>query len=145
MLCAVFGWIWLSVSEEGNYWILSKYFCYCYYLPFEKGGTIHLKNRDSTSVKDVLCQVWLSHWFNVFNILFGISVFPYYLLLEKHMTLHLKIKMNSLHPTFGSNWKKVWPSIWTNLKGAWAKFVWNWPCVSGEGWKDEVYDDDDGQ
>ena len=35
------------------------------YLPFEKGGALHLIKIESPSPKDALCQVWLklAHWF----------------------------------------------------------------------------------
>ena len=35
------------------------------YLPFEKGGALHLNKLESPSPKDALCQVWLklAQWF----------------------------------------------------------------------------------
>ena len=65
-----------------------------FYLPFEKGEVLHLNNLKSPPLKDVLCQVWLKltllfwigRFLNIFNI---ISLFCYYLPLEKDVALHL--------------------------------------------------------
>ena len=66
MLCAKFGWNWLSGSGEEDFLILSMFFPYfCNYLPLEKGGALHLNKLESPSPKDALCQVWLNlaQWF----------------------------------------------------------------------------------
>ena len=66
MLCAKFGWNWLSGSGEEDFLILSMFFPYfCNYLPLEKGGALHLNKLESPSSKDALCQVWmkLAQWF----------------------------------------------------------------------------------
>ena len=47
------------------------------YLPFEKGGAVHLNKLDSPSPQDALCQVWviLAKWFRTRRILNFVNVF----------------------------------------------------------------------
>jgi hypothetical protein len=57
----VFDWIWSSGSgEEDNF---LKYFrvllLFCYYLPLERGNTLHLNKLESPPPKDDLYQVWI--------------------------------------------------------------------------------------
>ena len=56
MLCAKFGWIWLSGQ---------CIFAISNYLPLEKVGALHLNKVESPSLKDSLCKVWLklALWF----------------------------------------------------------------------------------
>ena len=66
LLCAKFGWNWPSGSGDEDFKISSMYFRYlCNYVPFEKGGALHLNKLESPSPKDALCQVWLklAQWF----------------------------------------------------------------------------------
>ena len=66
MLCAKFGWNWLSGSWEEDFLILSPYFLlFRNYLSLEKGRVLHLNKLESSSPKDALCQVWLklAQWF----------------------------------------------------------------------------------
>ena len=69
MLCAKFGWNWLSGSGEEDFLISSMFFStisyICNYPPLEKGGALHLNKLKSPSPKDALCQVWLNltQWF----------------------------------------------------------------------------------
>ena len=55
MLCAKFGWNWLSGSGEEDF----KFSLFRNYLPLEKGGAPHLNKLESPSPRDTLCQVWL--------------------------------------------------------------------------------------
>ena len=64
------------------------------YLPFEKGGALHLNQIKSPSPWDILCQVWLklAQWFwrrKYFNFVNVISLFRHYLSFEKGGALHL--------------------------------------------------------
>ena len=66
MLCAKFGWNWLSGFGEEDFLILSMYFSlFPNYLPLEKGWALHLNKLKSPSPTDALCQVWLklAQWF----------------------------------------------------------------------------------
>ena len=64
------------------------------YLPFEKGGALHLNKLESPSPMDAFCQVWLKfvqwfwrrRFFQYFNVC---SIFRNYLPLRKSMALHL--------------------------------------------------------
>ena len=58
MLCAKFGGNWPSGSGEED----SKFHHFSlfgYYLPLEKGMSLHLNKLEFPSSKDALCQVWL--------------------------------------------------------------------------------------
>ena len=110
--------VWLKLAEW--FWIrrflnfINVFLLFHYYLPLEKGGALHLKKLESSSSKNALCQVWLKlacdsgedflKFVNVF--LLFLNLLP----LEKTWT-----NMNPLHPIMLC-----------------AKFVWNWPCGSGE-------------
>ena len=121
MLCAKFGWNWLSGSGEEDFF--KKFFkvfsLVRNYLPLEKRGARHMNKLESPSPKDALCQVWLklAQWFwrgRFLNFVNEFSLFRNYLPLEK-----------------GG------PFIWTNLnplhpRMLCAKFGWNWPSGSGE-------------
>ena len=66
MLCAKFGWNWLSGSgEEDIFNLVNGFSQFHNYLPLEKGGALYLNKLESPSPKDALCQVWLklAHWF----------------------------------------------------------------------------------
>ena len=66
MLCAKFGWNWLSGSGEEDFLSFVNLFSlFLNYLPLEKGGALHLNKLESPSPKDALCQVWLNlaQWF----------------------------------------------------------------------------------
>ena len=82
MLCAKFGWNWLSGSGEEDFLILSMYFHYFVIIsPWKKGGALHLNKLESPSPKDALCRDWLklAQWFwrrrflNFVNVFFAIS------------------------------------------------------------------------
>ena len=60
--------VWLELAQ----WFWRRFFnfvnvfsLFCYYLPLEKGGALHLNKLESPSPKDALCQVWLklAQWF----------------------------------------------------------------------------------
>ena len=53
--CAKFGWNWSSSSVEDDVLILSVYFCY-FILIFPCGHS--LNKHESSTPKNVLCQVW---------------------------------------------------------------------------------------
>ena len=120
MLCANFGWNWLSGSGEEDFFnFVNVFSLFRYYLPLEKGGALHLNKLESPLPKDVLCQVWLklAQWFWRRRLFISSMYFHYlcnYLPLEK-----------------------AGPFIWTNLnplhpRMLCAKFGWNWPSGSGE-------------
>ena len=91
--------------------------CIYNYLPFEKGGGLHLSELESPSPKDALCQVWLklTQWFlrRFLNFVSVFSQFRYYLVLEKGVVLNLK-KFKSLSPkdTLCQVWKKLTQWFW---------------------------------
>ena len=119
MLCAKFGWNWLSGSGEEDFLISSMYFwLFRNYLPLEKGGALHLNKLESTLSKDASCQIWLklAQWFWRRYLNFGntYSLFRNYLPFEKGRFLRLNT-LESLHPSMHC-----------------AKFCWNWLVGSGE-------------
>ena len=61
VLCAKFGWNWLSVSgeEDFNFNFVNVFSPFHNYLPLEKGGALHLNKLESPSHRDALCQIWL--------------------------------------------------------------------------------------
>ena len=62
----VFGWNWLSgFGEEDFLNFVNTFSLFSNYLPFEKGGALHLNKLESPLHKDALCQVWLklARWF----------------------------------------------------------------------------------
>ena len=121
ILCAKFGWNWLSGSKEEDFLNFVNVFSLCRnYLPLEKGGANHLNKLESPSPKDALCQVWLNmaQWFwrrRFLNFVNVFTLFRNYLPLEKGGALHLN-KVKSPSP----KWMLC------------AKFGWNWPSGSEE-------------
>ena len=91
-------WDWLKLAQR--FWrkrffnfvnVISRF---RNYLPFEKGGALHLNKLISPSHKDALCQVWLklAQWFSrrrFFNFVNVFSLFRNYLPLGKDGALHL--------------------------------------------------------
>ena len=65
MLCAKFGWNWLSGSGEDFLNFVNLLSLFLNYLPLEKGRAHHLNKLESPSPKNALCQVWLklAQWF----------------------------------------------------------------------------------
>ena len=66
------------------------------YPPLKKGGTLHLNKFESTSPKDVLCQVWLkmSQWFWRRRFFISSMYFRYLVIFspwKKSGALHLNI------------------------------------------------------
>ena len=62
ILCAKFGWNWLSGSGEEDFLILSLFFPYfCNYLPWEKGGALHLNKLESLHPR-ILCAKLGRNW-----------------------------------------------------------------------------------
>ena len=58
MLCAKFNWNWPSGSGEKRILnFVNVFLLFRNYLPFEKGGALHLNKFESPSPKDALCQV----------------------------------------------------------------------------------------
>jgi hypothetical protein len=60
-----FGKLVLEKKIFKNIKILSAILLFCYYLPLEKGYSLHLNKFESPSPKNDLCQVWLklAQWF----------------------------------------------------------------------------------
>ena len=66
MLCATFGWNWLSGTGEEDFLnFVNVFSLFRNYLPLEKGRAIHLNKLESPLPKDALYQVWLklAQWF----------------------------------------------------------------------------------
>ena len=129
MLCAKFGWNWLSGSGEEDFFnFVNELSLFRNYLPLEKGRALYLNKLDSPSPEDAVSQVWLemSQWIWRGRFLKFVNVFlpfRHYLPLENHLWTNL----NPLHPGI-----------------VWAKFGWNWSSGSREEdgmWK--VYNNND--
>ena len=64
-LCQVWSkldhWFWLNRFFNS----VNSFLLFHYYLPLEKDVVLHMSKLESTSPKDVLCQVWmkLAQWF----------------------------------------------------------------------------------
>ena len=88
------------------------------YLPFEKGGALHLNKLISPSPKDALCQVWLklAQWFlrrRFFNFVNVFLLFRNYLPLEKGGALHLnKVEYPSPEDALCQVWLKLVQWFW---------------------------------
>ena len=67
MLCAKFGWSWMSGSGEEDFFnFVNLFSLFRNYLPLGKGGALHLNKLESPSPNDALCQVRLklAQWFS---------------------------------------------------------------------------------
>ena len=98
--------------------ILNMILHFRYYLPFEKGVTLHLNNLETPLTKDAVCQDWFKQgqWFwrrRFSNILNRNSLFRYYLPLEKGVDLNLN-KLESPPPkdAFYQVWLKLAQWFW---------------------------------
>ena len=95
MLCAKFGWNWLSGSGEEDFlYFVNVFSVFCNYLPLEKGRILHLNKLESPLPRDALCQVWLklAQWFwrkRFLNFVNVFSLFRNYLPFEMDRALHL--------------------------------------------------------
>mgnify|MGYP003692070963 CR=1 FL=1 len=95
MLCAKFGWNWLSGSGEEDFLILLMYFRFFVIIsPWERAAALYLNKLESPSPENALCQVWLklAKWFwrrRYFNFVNVFSLFRNYLPLEEGRALHL--------------------------------------------------------
>ena len=133
MLCAKFGWKWLSGSGE-DFWILSMYFRYFVIIcPWKRAGPFIWKNLNSLHPR-MLCAkfswTWLSgsgegRFLNFVNVF---SPFCNYLPF---------LSMYFSYFTIISPWKRAGPFIWTELiplllRMLCVKFGWNWLSGSGE-------------
>ena len=97
MLCAKFGWNWFSGFEDDFVNVFSPFH---YYLPFEKGGALHLKkNLIPFTQKCFMQSLVESGSMVLMKIIFLIlsMYFRYYLPLEKCEALCL-IKLESPLP-----------------------------------------------
>ena len=89
------------------------YFRYFNYLPFEKGGALHLNKLEFPSTKNALCQVWLklAQWFwrrRFLNFVNVFLLFLNYLPLEEGRALPLnKIKFPSSEDALCQVWLKL--------------------------------------
>ena len=114
MLCAKFGWNWLSGSGEEDFLMSSIYFCYFVIIsPWKRVGPFIWTNLNP-SPKNALFQVWLklAQWFwrrRIFNVVNIFLLFCNYLPLEKDRALHLN-KLES-------------PSTKNALCQVWLKFA----------------------
>ena len=119
MLCAKFGWSWLSGSGEEDFLILSMYFHYFVnYLPFEKGRPF-LWTKLNPLYLIMYCANFGWNWLSGSGEDFLISpmYFRYFLIV--------------------SPCKKAGPFFWINMnhllsRMLCAKFGWNRPSGSGE-------------
>ena len=61
--------VWLKLAQwfwrRRFFYFVNVFLLFRNYLPFDKGGALHLNKLESPSLKDALCQVWLKlvHWF----------------------------------------------------------------------------------
>ena len=117
MLCAKFGWKWLSGSGEEDFLILSKYFRYFVIIcPWKRTGPFiwipFIKGCFVPSLVEIGPVVLGKNFLNFIN-----AFSPFFFIIFV--------------------WKRTWPFIWTDLnllhpRMLYAKFVWNWPSGSGE-------------
>ena len=120
MLCAKFGWNWLSGSGEEDFLISSMYFRYFIIIsPWKRTGPFIWKNLNPLHPRMLGIKFgW--NWpcgSGEENFLISSMYFHYFIII--------------------SPWKRVGPFIWTNLNPLHprmhcVKFVWNWPSGSGE-------------
>ena len=78
------------------FYFVNVFLLFCY-LPWEKGGTLHLNKLEFPSSKDDLCYVWLN-WLSgfgekEFNFVNVFSICRYYLPLAKGIGLRLNKKL----------------------------------------------------
>ena len=112
--------VWLKLTQ----WFWRRFFNFVNvfllfhnYLPLEKGGALLLKNFESPSSKDALCQVWLKLaqwlWIRFLDFVNVFSLFGNYLPLEKGWALHLnKLQSPSLKEGFCQVWLKLAQWFW---------------------------------
>jgi hypothetical protein len=64
-MCTKFDGIWPAGSGEDFSKFSVHFYCFCYYLPLERGNPLHLNKLESPPPKDDLCQVRLklAQWF----------------------------------------------------------------------------------
>ena len=120
MLCAKFGWNWLSGSGEEDFLISSMYFHYFVIIsPWKRAGPFIWTNLNPLHPR-MLCAKFGWNWLSA-------SGEDDFLILSMYFHCSLII----------STWKRMGPFIWTNLNPLHprilcAKFGWNWPSGSGE-------------
>ena len=117
MLCAKFGWHWPSGSGEGDFLIISMYFCYFVIIspwkglePFIWTNPLHWRLL-WTNFKLKLAQ-----WFgeeDFFNFVNEFLLFHNYLPLEKYRTLHFnKLESPSPKDALSHVWLKLAQWFW---------------------------------
>ena len=117
MLCAKFGWKWLSGSgEEEDFWILSMYFRYFVIIcPWKRAGSFIWTNLNSLHPRlhcDKFGWKWLSgrRFLNFVNVF---SLFHNYLPLEEGGVLHLnKLESPSPKDALCQVWLKMAQWFW---------------------------------
>ena len=120
MLWAKFGWNWLSWSGEEDFKILSMYFRYFIIISPSK-------------------RLWPVIWIK-FNPLYPRIRWAKFGWNWQNSSGEEGLYILLIHFCYFiiiSNWKRMWPFIWTNLNSlhprmCCAKFGWNWPSGSGE-------------
>ena len=129
LLCAKFGWNWLSGSFKFCQFVIIR--------PWKKSGSLLLNKLESSSPKNALWQVWLklAQRFLIRRFLKFVNVFSLfcnYLPLEKGWALHLN-KLESPAPMdalcqISWNWSmvmekkmKIW-KVYDNKDAQWTNF-----------------------
>ena len=120
MLCAKFGWNWPMqwFWRRRFFNFVNVFSLFRYYLPLEKGGTLHLNKLEFPSSRDTLCQIWLklAHLFwrrRFFNLINVFSLFHNYLPLEMGGAFLLnKLESPSLKDTLCQIWLKLAQLFW---------------------------------
>ena len=114
--CAKFGWNWPKGSGEGNFLIISMYFCYFVIIS-------HWKRAGSSFE-----QTWIPSKCVISLVKIGDMVL---------VEIFLIVSIYFHYFFITSPWKKVWPFIWSILnplhpRKLCAKFNWNWASGFGE-------------
>ena len=119
MLCAKFGWNWLSCSGGEDFFnFVNVFLQFRNYLLLEKGEALHLNKLEFPLPKDALCQVWLKlvQWLwtrRFLNLVNVFSLFHNYLPLDKEGTLHLnKLESPSSKDALCQVWLKLAQWFW---------------------------------
>ena len=114
--------VWLKMAQW--FWrrrflnFINVFSLFHYYLPFEKGGALHLNKHEFPSPRNTLCQVWLKQaqqfWRRRFlKVVNLFLLIPNYLPFGKGVALHLnKLESPSPKDTLCQVWLKLAQWFW---------------------------------
>ena len=108
-ICAKLGWNQPSIFKERIFKYFQCNFIICFYLPFQKGVTLHLHKLESSPLLCFCVKFrwnwhWCSEWEdfkNIFNIIF---LFFYYLPLDNFTIVLLSTLGTGRCPSFEQTW-----------------------------------------